>query len=97
MLTGKDDEYIYIYRFYNDGQEDRMQAWISGRQPGKVQALQVVNDMMAVCTLQGDRYSVSMLRLQNSLDKSGMQLSDDEFKPGAPFLRLPIASSTDTV
>ena len=64
VLTGKDDDYLYIYRFYNDGQEDRMQAWTKWQMPGKVQALQVLNDMMAICTLQGDRYSCLYVELE---------------------------------
>ena len=85
VLTGKDDEYLYIYRFYNDGQEDRMQAWTRWKMPGPVQALQVINDMIAMVTMNGGRYSVSMMSL-NSLDKSGMQLSEDPNKPGSPYL-----------
>ena len=36
-LTGNDENFVYIYRFYNDGQEDRMQAWAKWEMPGKVQ------------------------------------------------------------
>ena len=30
--------------FYNDGQEDRMQAWTKWEMPGKVQAITILND-----------------------------------------------------
>ena len=44
-----------------------------------------MNDMVYTITLQADRYVTTWLSL-NSLDKSGPQLSDDPFKPGAPYL-----------
>ena len=84
-LTGKDDKNLYIYRFYNDGAEDKMQAWTKWEMPGTVQALTIANDMIFTVTLQGNRYCTTWLSL-NSLDKSGPQFSDDEYKPGGPFL-----------
>ena len=84
-LTGNDENFVYIYRFYNDGQEDRMQAWAKWEMPGKVQGITIMNDMVYTITLQADRYVTTWLSL-NSLDKSGPQLSDDPFKPGAPYL-----------
>ena len=93
LLTGNDSEYVYLYRFYNDGQEDRMQAWAKWEMPGKVQALNVANDMVFIITMQGDRYVTTWLSL-NSLDKSGPQFSDDPFKPGAPYLDFMSAPST---
>ena len=41
-LTGNDDNFVYIYKFYNDGQEDRMQAWAKWEMPGKVQAITII-------------------------------------------------------
>ena len=35
VLTGKDEKDLYIYRFYNDGQEDKMQAWTRWKMPGQ--------------------------------------------------------------
>ena len=51
-LTGNKDKNVYIYRFYNDGQEDRMQAWTKWEMPGEVQALQILNDMVFTVTMQ---------------------------------------------
>ena len=84
-LSGDDDNYLYIYVFYNDGQEDKMQAWCKWKMPGKVKAMTINNDIVSMVTLQGNRYVMSMLSL-NTLDKSGYQLSDDPLKPGAPYL-----------
>ena len=84
-LTGEDSTFLYIYRFYNDGAEDQMQAWARWELPGSIQDLQIVNDLMFMTLLQGDSYVLSMVSL-NTLNKSGMQLSADLKKPGAPFL-----------
>ena len=79
LLTANDSEFVYLYRFYNDGQEDKMQAWSKWKMPGKVQALNVANDMLFIVTLQADRYITSWVSL-NSLDKSGPQFTDDEIQ-----------------
>ena len=83
-LTGKDDKNLYIYRFYNDGQKTRCKRGLNGRCLVTVQALTIANDMIFTVTLQGDRYCTTWLSL-NSLDKSGPQFSDDEYKPGGPL------------
>ena len=84
-LSGADDSYVYIYKFYNDGKEDQMQAWAKWEMPGKVQALNILNDVVFAITMQGNRYCASWVSI-NSLDKSGPQFSEDELKPGGPYL-----------
>ena len=84
-LSGNEDKHLYIYKFYNDGQEDKMQAWTKWEMPGEVQALSIVNDLMFVVTMQDNRYVTTWISL-NSLNKSGPQYTDDPFKPGGPYL-----------
>lgn len=85
VMTGKDDKYIYIYRFYNNGQRDLMQAWTKWEMPGEVQALSILYDTVFSVTKNGDKYTTTWVTL-NPLDKSGPQLSDNVFKPGGPYL-----------
>ena len=65
LLTANDSEFVYLYRFYNDGQEDKDANWLR-KMPGKVQALNVY-DMLFIVTLQADRYITSWVSL-NSLE-----------------------------
>ena len=92
-LTGNEDKNMYIYRFYNDGSEDKMQAWTKWEMPGTIQTLSIMNDTVFSVTLQGGRYCTSWVSI-NSLDKSGPQFSDDTFKPGGPFLDFLSSPST---
>ena len=84
-LTGANDKNVYIYKFYNDGREDLMQAWTKWEMPGEVQYLEMINEIVFAITKNGDRYTSTWISV-NTLDKSGPQLSEDEYRPGGPHL-----------
>ena len=49
MLVDRDTEYLYLYRFYNNGQEDLFQAWVKWELPGTIQTASIVDDAVVLC------------------------------------------------
>lgn len=45
-MSSQDGNIIYFYRFFNNGQQDIMQAWFRWELPGKVQTLAIAQDMI---------------------------------------------------
>jgi hypothetical protein len=41
MLTDRSSSYIYLYRFYNNGEQDLFQAWTKWQLPGTIQAVDI--------------------------------------------------------
>jgi hypothetical protein len=92
-LASRNTRDMYIYKFYNDGQEDKMQAWTRWKLQGDIQACTIANDMNFVVTLQGGVYSVSTVPI-NDLTGTGFQYSTDSFKTSTPFIDFASAPSS---
>ena len=85
LLSGRSGKDVYIYKFYNNGSEDLMQAWVRWRLPGEIQTLRIVNDLVFAVTKNGDRYT-GLWGSLTTLNRSGPQFSNETFKPGGPYL-----------
>lgn len=101
-LVPKDSPDIYLYRFYNDGEEDKMQAWQRWNLPGPIKAVNVVDDLIYFIIESNGIHSASILSL-NELDSSSYRISDKSLTAAAPaidYLSKPIEviydAETDT-
>ena len=63
MMVDRDTEYLYLYRFYNNGKEDLFQAWVKWELPGTIQAARIVNDAVTVVSQQEDEYTIGSIEL----------------------------------
>ncbi len=63
MLVDRDTSYMYLYRFYNNGQEDLFQAWTKWQLPGTIQAADILNDDITVISQHEDEYTLGTIRL----------------------------------
>ena len=63
MMVDRDTEYLYLYRFYNNGQEDLFQAWVKWELPGTIQAARIINDAVTVVSQQEDEYIIGSIEL----------------------------------
>ena len=63
MLVDRDTEYLYLYRFYNNGKEDLFQAWVKWELPGTIQTASIVNDAVTVVSQQEDEYTIGSIEL----------------------------------
>ena len=63
MLVDRDTEYLYLYRFYNNGKEDLFQAWVKWELPGTIQTASIVDDAVVVVSQQEDEYTIGSIEL----------------------------------
>ena len=63
MMVDRDTEYLYLYRFYNNGKEDLFQAWVKWELPGTIQAARIINDAVTVVSQQEDEYTIGTIEL----------------------------------
>jgi hypothetical protein len=63
MLVDRDTEYLYLYRFYNNGKEDLFQAWVKWELPGTIQTASIVNDAVTIVSQQEDEYTIGSIEL----------------------------------
>tara|TARA_A100001201_G_scaffold5526_1_gene9802 strand:+ start:825 stop:3362 length:2538 start_codon:yes stop_codon:yes gene_type:complete len=63
MLTDRDTSYMYIYRFYNNGEQDLFQAWVKWELAGTIQAADIIDDDVIVVLQHEDQYTIGKITL----------------------------------
>jgi len=63
MLADRSSSYIYIYRFYNNGEKDLFQAWVKWELPTTIQAVDIIDDDVTVISQHEDEYTLSKIVL----------------------------------
>jgi hypothetical protein len=63
MLTDRDSSYMYLYRFYNNGEKDLFQAWVKWQLVGTIQAADIIDDDVLVVSQHEDEYTVGKITL----------------------------------
>lgn len=63
MMVDRDTEYLYLYRYYNNGKEDLFQAWVKWELPGTIQTARIINDAVTIVSQQEDEYTIGFIEL----------------------------------
>ena len=63
MLTDTQSSYIYLYRFYNNGEKDLFQAWVKWQLPGTIQAADIIDDDVIIVSQHEDEYTIGKIVL----------------------------------
>jgi hypothetical protein len=63
MLADRSSSYIYIYRYYNNGQEDLFQAWVKWELPATIQAVDIIDDDVIIVSQHEDEYTLGKVVL----------------------------------
>ena len=63
MLIDRDTSYLYLYRYYNNGEKDLFQAWTKWELPGTIQAAKILNDSVIVVSQHEDEYTLGSITL----------------------------------
>jgi hypothetical protein len=63
MLTDRDTSYMYLYRFYNNGERDLFQAWVKWQLVGTIQAADIIDDDVLVVSQHEDEYTIGKITL----------------------------------
>jgi hypothetical protein len=71
-LAGRTSNRIYLYRFYDEGNERKMSAWVEWALAGKVQHHTINADLMFVVTQQSSGYMIERIQLVQSPESSAL-------------------------
>jgi hypothetical protein len=63
MLIDRDTSYLYLYRYYNNGEKDLFQAWTKWQLPGTIQTAQILNDSVIIVSQHEDEYTIGRITL----------------------------------
>ncbi len=63
MLTDRDTSYMYLYRFYNNGEKDLFQAWVKWQLVGTIQAADIIDDDVLVVSQHENQYTIGKITL----------------------------------
>ena len=63
MLTDRSSSYIYLYRFYNNGEQDLFQAWTKWELPTTIQAVDIIDDDVIIVSQHEDEYTIGKIVL----------------------------------
>ena len=63
MLTDRSSSYIYLYRFYNNGEQDLFQAWTKWQLPTTIQAVDIIDDDVIIVSQHEDEYTIGKVTL----------------------------------
>ena len=63
MLIDRATSYLYLYRYYNNGEKDLFQAWTKWQLPGTIQTADIINDSVIVVSQHEDEYTIGSIIL----------------------------------
>ena len=92
-LSGQSLNEVFLYRFYNDGEKNLMEAWVSWLMPGNVQFLATDSDDMYAVTKQGNQFTLLKAALSQSPEQAIIVNNEGEKVNPAVDLYKNIASS----
>jgi len=77
-------KYLYMYRYYNNGEEDLFQAWVKWELPGDVQAAGILNDAVTVVSQQENEYTIGTIEL-DELPSGNIIATSSSFTGNVPL------------
>ncbi len=63
LLIDSATSYLYLYRFYNNGEKDLFQAWTKWQLPGTIQSAKIINDSVVIISQHEDEYTLGKVIL----------------------------------
>ena len=63
MMADRDSSYIYLYRFYNNGEQDLFQAWVKWELPTTLQAVDIIDDDVIIVSQHEGQYTLGKIVL----------------------------------
>jgi hypothetical protein len=63
MMIDRDTSYLYLYRYYNNGEKDLFQAWTKWQLPGTIQTAKILNDAVITISQHEDEYTIGSITL----------------------------------
>lgn len=63
ILIDRESSYLYLYRYYNNGEQDLFQAWTKWQLPGTIQSSSIIDDDLMVVSQHEDEYTLGKITL----------------------------------
>ena len=63
MLIDRGTSYLYLYRYYNNGEKDLFQAWTKWKFSGTIQTAKIINDSVYIISQHEDEYTLGRITL----------------------------------
>ena len=77
MLVDTSTSYLYLFRYFNTGQENLFQAWTKWQLPGVIQATDIINDSVFVISQHEDEYTLGKIVLDEIPTGSAIATAND--------------------
>jgi len=69
-MSGQDLKEVFLFRYYNDGEKNLMESWVSWNMPGTVQFLATNTDDMYAVTKQANQFTILKTALSQSPEQA---------------------------
>ena len=69
-MASQSSNEVFLFRYYNDGKENLMEAWVSWLMPGTVQFIATNSDDMYSVTKQGNQFVLCKATLSQSPEQA---------------------------
>ena len=63
MLIDRATSYLYLYRYYNNGEKDLFQSWTKWQLTGTIQTADIINDSVIIVSQHEDEYTIGSIIL----------------------------------
>jgi len=63
VLVDRGSSYMYLFRFYNNGEKNLFQAWTKWKLTGTIQSASILNDDIVVVTQHEDEYTLQSITI----------------------------------
>jgi len=63
VLIDSESSYMYLYRYYNNGEQDLFQAWTKWQLPGTIQSANIIDDDLIIVSQHEDEYTLNKITL----------------------------------
>ena len=63
MLIDRGSSYIYLFRYFNNGEKDLFQAWTKWQLPGTIESASIINESLYVISQHEDEYTLGSVTL----------------------------------
>jgi len=63
VLVDRGSSYMYLFRFYNNGEKNLFQAWTKWQLTGTIQSASILNDDIVVVTQHEDEYTLQSITI----------------------------------
>lgn len=63
MMVDRGSQYLYLFRYFNNGEKNLFQAWTKWKLPGIIQGVKIINDSVIIISQHEDEYTFGKIVL----------------------------------